>query len=46
MALLASLRERCAVVGVAALDAIIVGDDGWCSLLRLGCAPARERRYR
>ena len=46
VALLAGLRERCGVVGVAALDAIIVGDDGWCSLLRLGCAPARERRYR
>jgi hypothetical protein len=46
VALLASLRERCGVVGVAALDAIIVGEDGWCSLLRLGCAPARERRYR
>jgi hypothetical protein len=45
-ALFVALRGRAAVVGVAALDAVIVGDDGWCSLLRLGCAPTRERRYR
>ena len=45
-ALFVALRGRAAVVGVAALDAVIVGDDGWCSLLRLGCGPTRERRYR
>ena len=45
-ALFVALRGRAAVVGVAALDAVIVGDDGWCSLLRLGCVPTRERRYR
>lgn len=46
VAAFAALRARADLVGVAALDSVVLGDDGWCSLLRLGAAPPRDPRYR
>jgi hypothetical protein len=46
VAVLEALRARAGLVGVAALDVIRLGDDGWCSLVRLGFAPPRDPRYR
>lgn len=46
VAALEGLRARACLVGVAALDVIRLGDDGWCSLVRLGFSPPRDPRYR
>lgn len=46
LAVLEALRARAGVVGVAALDVIRLGDDGWCSLVRLGFAAPQDPRYR
>ena len=46
VAVLDALRARAGLVGVAALDVIRLGDDGWCSLVRLGFGPPRDPRYR
>lgn len=35
-----------AVVDVGVVDFVILGDDGFCSLLRLGLLPAADARYR
>jgi DNA repair protein RadC len=40
------LRRAGAVVGVRVLDVVILGDDGFCSLLRLGIMRSAEPRYR
>jgi hypothetical protein len=40
------LRERGGVVDVDVLDVVLLGDDGFCSLLRLGLlGPAHDGRY-
>lgn len=43
-----ALLAACAVVGVSLVDIVILGDDGFCSLLRLGVLPASstDNRYR
>lgn len=46
VAVLEALRARAGLIGVAALDVVRLGDDGWCSLVRLGFAPSRDPRYR
>jgi hypothetical protein len=33
-------------VGVCVLDAVQLGDDGWCSMVRKGLVAARDHRYR
>jgi hypothetical protein len=41
-----ALRARGGLVGVDALDVVVLGDDGWCSLVRRGFGPPRDPRYR
>ncbi len=42
----AGVRAQASVVGVAAIDHVVVGDEGWVSLLRLGVVDAVDRTYR
>ena len=42
----AAVRAQASVVGVAAIDHVVVGEDGWVSLLRLGVIDAIDQRYR
>jgi hypothetical protein len=46
VAVLETARARAGLIGLAALDVIRLGDDGWCSLVRLGFAGPRDPRYR
>jgi len=43
-----ALLAASVVVGVSLVDIVILGDDGFCSLLRLGVLPAdcNDSRYR
>jgi len=41
-----AVRARAGLVGVVAVDHVVVGDDGIASLVRLGLAAPREPRYR
>jgi hypothetical protein len=40
------LRVHAETVGVCALDAVQLGDDGWCSMVRQGVVAVRDHRYR
>jgi hypothetical protein len=40
------MQEAARVVGVACVDAVLLGDDGHASLVRLGLMSASEPRYR
>ncbi len=43
---LVTLRRAGATVGIEVVDGVLLGDDGFCSLLRLGLiGPANDRRY-
>lgn len=43
---LVAVRARGAAVGVDVLDGVLLGDDGFCSMLRLGLiGPRLDRRY-
>jgi DNA repair protein RadC len=41
-----SLAAAGRTVGVRLLDVVVLGDDGFCSLLRLGIVPSLDQRYR
>ena len=40
------LHKAAALVGVGVVDHVILGDDGFCSLLRLGLIASSDARYR
>jgi DNA repair protein RadC len=42
----AHVRDRAAPLGIRVLDAVVIGDDGWCSLVRQGHVALEEHRYR
>ncbi len=41
-----AIRAAAAMVGVNAIDHVVVGDNGWSSLLRQGAIDATDARYR
>ena len=41
-----ALRDAAALVGVALVDVVLLADDGFCSLVRLGMLPVADARYR